>query len=273
VSERGGPQFIPRPEQWLEGRPAPWSPDFEPGDGAGSASGRATPLDASELGIARVREVFPRSRRGVPSPVENTGAAPSAVLVPFFDDESGELTEGGGLHVLLTRRSWGLRTHRGEVSFPGGRCELEETPAEAAVREAFEETDLDPDSVEVLGELDHLTTVTRRAYIVPVVALLSGVPDVTANPDEVDKVLFVPVAELLSAEVFREERWGSDELHRPVYFFELFGDSVWGATAAMLRQALALLVGVDPGPLEDLDPARGVATAFRLTDEQARGVV
>jgi len=94
-----------------------------------------------------------------------------------------------------------------------------------------------------------------------------------ANPAEVDAVLRVPVAELLAPGVYREERWGNEELHRPVYFFELVGDTVWGATAAMLRQALALLVGADAGSLTDLDPARGVSAAFRLTDEQARGVV
>jgi hypothetical protein len=125
----------------------------------------------------------------------------------------------------------------------------------------------------VLGELDHLTTVTRRAYIVPVLGLLPGRPEVTANPGEVDAVLFVPLAELLHPEVFREERWGDEELHRPVYFFELLGDTVWGATAAMLRQMLALLLGVDAGSLTDLDPARGAPPGFRLTAEQERGVV
>ncbi len=204
------------------------------------------------------------------------------MLVAFFvplDDADAEGDAGrspagaDGLHVLLTRRSWGLRTHSGEVSFPGGRCDPGESPADAAVREAWEETGLDPQSVEVLGELDHLTTVTRRAYIVPVVSVLTGWPDVVANPGEVDEVLMVPVAELLAPGVFREERWGNDDLHRPVYFFELVGDTVWGATAAMLRQALSMLVGADAGSLTDLDPARGVSSAFRLTEEQARGVV
>ncbi|MGI9576697.1 MAG: NUDIX hydrolase [Microthrixaceae bacterium] len=267
MSDRGGPQFIPRPDGWSEGRVAPWSPGFAEGDDESST------LDPAELTPERVREVFPRSRKGRTSPVETEGAAPSAVLVAFFMDDSPFEGADSGLHVLLTRRSWGLRTHRGEVSFPGGRCEAGETPAEAAVREAWEETALVPESVEVLGELDHLTTVTRRAYIVPVVALLASRPRVVANPGEVDEVLMVPVAELLSDEVFREERWGSDEVHRPVYFFELLGDTVWGATAAMLRQALALLVGADAGPLSDLDPARGISTAFRLTAEQSRGVV
>lgn len=264
MTGRGGPQFIPRPDEWRRGRPAPWHPDP---DGSGPPGPAAWP----RLDLDRVRRVFPPERRGRRSPVETSGAAPSAVLVAF--SEGSHDGAAGGLHVLLTRRSWGLRTHSGEVSFPGGRCDLGETPAKAAVREAHEEVALDPGHVEVLGELDHLTTVTRRAYIVPVVAVLCGRPGLTANPAEVDAVLSVPVEELLSPEVFREERWGSDELHRPVYFFELVGDTVWGATAAMLRQALALLVGVDPGSLTDLDPARGVSSAFRMTEEQRRGVV
>ncbi len=270
MSDRGGPQFIPRPEQWRNGRPSPWSPAFPNGRGPTDSDPFLAP---AELTIDRVRDVFPPDRRGTPSPVETEGAAPSAVLVAFFEERAPGGSGTSGLHVLLTRRAWGLRTHRGEVSFPGGRCDPGETPADAAVREAWEETALDTSAVEVLGELDHLTTVTRRAYIVPVVAALPGRPEVVANPGEVDEVLMVPVAELLSDEVFREERWGSDDLHRPVYFFELVGDTIWGATAAMLRQALALLVGADPGPLEDLDPARGIASAFRLTEEQARGVV
>jgi 8-oxo-dGTP pyrophosphatase MutT (NUDIX family) len=198
--------------------------------------------------------------------VEIEGVAASAVLVPLFSDADG-------MHVVLTRRSWGLRTHRGEVSFPGGRCDPGETAAEAALREAWEEVALDPDSVEVLGELDHLTTVTRRAFIVPVLGLMQERPLLRANPEEVDEALLVPLDELMSPGVFREERWGSEELHRPVYFFDLVGDTVWGATAAMLRQLLALLTGTDPGGAEDRDPAGGLTRAFRLDYPDPDGVV
>ena len=68
----------------------------------------------------------------------------------------------------------------------------------------------------------------------------------------------VPLSELMAPGVFREERWGEGEMSRPVYFFDLFGDTVWGATAALLRQLLARLTDTDPGGLTDLDPARGV---------------
>ncbi|MCB1260762.1 MAG: CoA pyrophosphatase, partial [Acidimicrobiales bacterium] len=118
-----------------------------------------------------------------------------------------------------------------------------ESPVEGALREAFEEVALDPSSVEVIGELDHLQTFTSRSFIVPFVGLLPGRPTLVPSPDEVDAVLHVPVRELLLDEVFREERWGLEPLARPLWFFELVGDTVWGATAAMLRNLLALGTG------------------------------
>ncbi|MFV0315364.1 MAG: NUDIX hydrolase [Microthrixaceae bacterium] len=302
---RGGPQFIPRPAAWRPGRDAPWS----------TVVGDHPPA----LDLDDVRRVFPPDRRGMRSPVADTGAAPSAVLVAFYMGTGGsEPVLGGGsggeepladppphgdmttgslpsgqalvgesrsgerlavepgaeeLYVILTRRSWGLRTHAGEVAFPGGRCELGESTAEAAVREAWEETSLDPDSVELLGELDHLTTVTRRAYIVPQVAVLAGRPELRANPGEVDRVLMVPVSELLDPEIFSEEQWGDGPRGHPVYFFALRGDTIWGATAAMLRQCLSLLVGADPGPLEDLDPARTMPPGYRVEADYEGRVV
>lgn len=204
---------------------------------------------------------------GHESPVKQLGARQFAVLVPVYG-------EGNDLTVVLTRRAGSLRTHKGEVSFPGGRAEAGENAVQTALREANEEVGLDPDSVETLGELDHLTTVTRKAYIVPVVGLLEGPPQGPINRAEVDKELHVPVAELLRPDVFREELWGTTEFYRPVYFFELYGDTVWGATAALLRQFLALLTGSDPGSGIDLDPASGMDAAhFDLYRDGMDGVV
>ncbi len=252
TERRGGPQVIPRPALWTPGRPAPWSQ-------VGSTSGLIVP--------ERVRDAVPPNRRGNPSPVASLGASPSAVLIPIYEHD-------GELWVVLTRRAQSLRTHRGEVSFPGGRADPGETMVQAALREANEEVFLDPLLVEPLGELDHLTTVTRRAYIVPVVGLLPGRPELGRNPAEVEAVLHVPLRELMSPGVFREERWGEGELSRPVYFFELVGDTVWGATAALLRQLLALLAGADPGGPTDLDPARGTEMVhFDLDPDGLGGVV
>ena len=239
--ERGGPQVIPRPGEWSHGRPAPWAEVADP---------------ASCCTLDRVAEVLPPGHRGRPSPVADEGGIPSSVLLPLYQGEHG-------VEVVLTRRAWNLRTHRGEVSFPGGRSEPGETPIHTACREAHEEVALRPELVHPLGELDHLTTVTRRAYIVPVVGVVDGRPELRANEHEVDGILFVPLAELLEPGVFREERWGTGETSRPIYFFELMGDTVWGATAAMLRQLLCRLTGVDRGEPVDDDPARDLPPGVR----------
>jgi 8-oxo-dGTP pyrophosphatase MutT (NUDIX family) len=221
---RGGEQRIPRPFNARAGGPAPWAhlpPERRRPSVADVARALAT------LGPAR-----PSDRE-----VADATAHPSAVLAPLYDEDGEAL-------VVLTRRTWGLRTHQGEVSFPGGRVEPGESPVDGALREAKEEIDLDPSSVEILGELDHLGTVTSGSFIVPLVGALPGRPATSPNPAEVDAVLHVPLAELLDPAIYREELWTfPDGLERKIFFFELVGDTLWGATAAMLRQLLGIVTG------------------------------
>jgi 8-oxo-dGTP pyrophosphatase MutT (NUDIX family) len=158
------------------------------------------------------------------------------VLAPLYELD-------GEVHVVLTRRAQHLRSHRGEVSFPGGGQEPGEDLLDTALREACEETGLDRSAVEIIGELDHLQTVTSRSFIVPFVGVLPGRPALEPNPAEVELILHVPLDELLLDGVYREERWGLPPLDRPIYFFEVVGDTIWGATAHMLRNLLALATG------------------------------
>ncbi len=159
----------------------------------------------------------------------------------------------GEAWVVLTRRSSALRVHSGEVSFPGGGQDRDEALADTARREAWEETGLDPVDVRIIGELDHLTTITSNSFIVPYVAVLPGRPELKASPAEVEAILHVALSELLDPEIFREERWVFEGQDRPIWFFELHGDTVWGATAAMLRQLLGFATGtVERGDLGHL---------------------
>jgi len=170
-----------------------------------------------------------------PFPALPYAAAPAAVLVLLFE-------EHGEARIVLTRRSNRLRSHTGEVAFPGGRLEPGEAPQVAALREATEEVGLDAGAVEILGQLAPLATVSSRAGITPFVGILPGRPDLEPNPAEVDIVFDVPLAEFLAPDVYRAELWdrmGAPE--RPVHFFELEEDTVWGATARILHELLELV--------------------------------
>ncbi len=164
-------------------------------------------------------------------------AKASAVLIALADGPQGP-------EVLLTRRSWELRHHRGEVSFPGGRLDPGETPVAAALREANEEVGLDPAQVSVHGELGHLNTVVSRSYIVPKVATVPERFSLRAETMEVDRVMWVPLAEFTRAGTYRSEMWGIDGTHRLLHFFELDDETVWGATAHMIVDLLCRSLAV-----------------------------
>lgn len=225
TARRGGAQRIPRPELWRPGRPAPWAhlPAAARTVDLGSLESILTARGPGRLRVDNWR----------PSATTRT----SAVLVPLYDDR-------GELHVVLTRRSPHLRSHTSEVSFPGGRSDDGESPLTTALREAEEEIGLAPTLVRPIGELDRFVTVGSASLVHPMVAALPGRPALVPAPAEVEHILHVPLAELLADGVFREELWPIGDRDRPITFFELYGDTVWGATAAMLRQLLALAVGI-----------------------------
>ena len=195
-----------------------------------------------DLGRLRARLAALGEPRVIDGPVPVASPQQSAVLAPLYEGDHGPA-------VVLTRRAAHLRNHRGEVSFPGGRQEDHDPDLVAtALREAHEEIRLEPTSVEVIGRLDRLSTFVSRSMIHPFVGVLPGPPaGLVPDPGEVDHILHVPLAELLDPEAFREEVWRfPDGNERPLVFFEVPGDTIWGATARMLRQLLNVALGLDP---------------------------
>ena len=162
----------------------------------------------------------------LPDRVPPVGRPAAAVLCGLFD-------EGGEARVILTRRSSRMRSHTSEVSFPGGRLEEGEAPLAAALREASEEIGLDSAAVEILGPLVPLATFSGQVLITPFLGVLPSRPRLCPNPEEVEWAFDVSLAELVSDDVYREELWlvpGAG--WRPVNFFELDGDTVWGQPPA-----------------------------------------
>ena len=208
----GGRQTIPRPPNTV----VEYDPPFRTGV-TWSVADLVGPVAAAS---APVLPTFPDARE-------------SAVLVVLADGPDGA-------EVLLTRRSMALTNHKGEISFPGGRCDPGETPVETALREAHEEVGLDPARPVVVGELEHLSTIVSRSYIVPVVAVLDERLDLRPRTIEADRVMWTPITELTRPGTYHRERWGMPPLDRPLHFFHLDDETVWGATARMLVDLLSL---------------------------------
>ena len=180
-----------------------------------------------------------------------TGRA-AAVLVLLADGPAGP-------EVLLTERAGTLRQHSGQVAFPGGRSDPGDADAAAtALREAEEETGLDPAGVEVMGTLPPLLLAHSGHEVTPVVAhWREPAPVAPVDPDEVARVERVPLSELLADDARLTLR-GPGGYVGPA--FAVRGLLVWGFTAEVLVRVLAF------GGLDRPAGARGGAV---LTLQQA----
>ncbi|MEM7204296.1 MAG: CoA pyrophosphatase [Planctomycetota bacterium] len=157
----------------------------------------------------------------------------AAVLAPLFE-------QAGADHVLYTRRRDDLKSHPGEISFPGGGREGGEHALACALRECEEEIGLAPAAVDVLGRLPERPSI-GGFYVHVFVGRLAAVDDLRIDPGEVAKLMSIPVAELM-----REERWEwrsvtRGHVRRQIPFFAHEGEMLWGLTGVLTQDLLARL--------------------------------
>jgi 8-oxo-dGTP pyrophosphatase MutT (NUDIX family) len=144
-------------------------------------------------------------------------------------------------HIVLTVRADTLGRHSGQVSLPGGGVEPGETFEQAALREAHEEVGLALDGISVLGALTPLDIPVSGFRLHPIVAVRREQPSLTAADGEVARILEVPVAHLADETALRFTRRVRDGRSYDVPAFHVDGFDIWGATAMVLAEFLALL--------------------------------
>lgn len=193
----------------------------------------SVPLDADTL---RLRFLA----AGADALVREDGAAravecrPAAVLVPV-------VVQPSGLTVLLTKRTDHLHHHPGQISFPGGRVEeTDVSPVMTALRETEEEIGLDPDKVELLGELPEYLTGTGFR-VTPVVGLVHPPFELALDTFEVAEAFEVPLSFLLDVANHKRHRMHYRGRMREYWAMPWKDYYIWGATAGMLVSLQRLL--------------------------------
>jgi len=189
---------------------------------------RALPGEAAQDALAPIpRREWPAGFD--PARIRN---AAGLLLVYPIDDRA---------HLVLTVRADTLNRHGGQVSLPGGVVDPGETFEQAALREAHEEVALPLDGVRVLGELTPIDIPVSGFRLHPVVAVRPTRPPLHPADGEVARILEPAVIELLEAGCVRSTQRMRDGRTVIVPAFHVSGHDIWGATAMVLAEFLALL--------------------------------
>jgi 8-oxo-dGTP pyrophosphatase MutT (NUDIX family) len=159
----------------------------------------------------------------------------SAVLAPLYRDPQGRLRL-----VFIRRSPHGL--HGGQIAFPGGRREPEDTDLLAtALREAEEEVGLDPATVDVLAELPVIETMATGFRVAPFLGHLNGAPPTWRRQEaEIDEILEVPIEDLIRPEAHSVELWQLPSWPEPreIPFYRIGQYKLWGATYKIVEPLL-----------------------------------
>lgn len=158
-----------------------------------------------------------------PKRIEDKISKKAGVIVPIYGNE-------GEIFIVLTKRTLNLKRHKGEISFPGGVCELSEDQQKTALRECFEEIGVKMEDLKLVGRLDD--TYTKTGYLIsPFVAFIPYPYNFMMNPKEVESLVFLPIQEILDPEFHEKD---SISLNK--------GEKIFGATLRILKNLARILL-------------------------------
>jgi len=176
------------------------------------------------------KRLFQRERRVI----EHPPLSHAAVLVPLFK-------KAEDCHLLFTKRSDQVKYHKGEISFPGGMVDEEDSELiNTALREAHEEIGLKESDVQIIGVLDDIVTVTEF-IVTPIVGLFPYPYPFKVSEVEIAELIEVPLSFLLRKDCFSEREIFRRDQREIVYAYQYGEHIIWGATARILKQFLDLI--------------------------------
>jgi 8-oxo-dGTP pyrophosphatase MutT (NUDIX family) len=181
-------------------------------------------------------EMAPLPRPGwEPDPDLPAPPRQGGVLVLFYP-------QADQLYLPLILRPTYDGAHSGQVSFPGGGQDaLDANITATALREAYEEIGVEPEQVQILGQLSKLYILPSNYEVTPTVGWIGHRPDFRTDPYEVAKLLEVRLSDLQDPHNRRQEEWQLRDRKANVPFFYVCGQTIWGATAMILSELLAVI--------------------------------
>ncbi len=164
-------------------------------------------------------------------PVEKNDLVKAAVFLPV-------IARSREYDLLFTKRSRAVEHHKGQISFPGGVCDPSDKDSIAtALREMEEEIGISQSAVCVLGTLNDFGTPTGF-QITPVVGLITTVPELRIQKNEVVSVFYVPLSFFVDPDNVRIEKRRVEGIEHKVFYYYYGSHTIWGATAFMIREFL-----------------------------------
>lgn len=174
-------------------------------------------------------------RNYTPNKLDDDTSAQGAVIVPIYSKEND-------LFMLFTKRTEALSSHKGQISFPGGKQEEnDKTLFDCAIRETHEEIGLERNKIELFGEIDQIKTFGSNVLLTPFVCKVDYPFNLEINENEVAEIIEVPFKEL-----FNRDNWDvkkvmlADVKERHIYYFHYKKWVIWGATGRIVNQFISL---------------------------------
>jgi 8-oxo-dGTP pyrophosphatase MutT (NUDIX family) len=157
----------------------------------------------------------------------------AAVLIPLFFKD-------GEAHLLFTKRTDKVETHKGQISFPGGMAdETDDKLRETALRETWEEMGIKSTDIQLLGKTDKFLTNTNF-MVTPYVGHFPYPYDFVISTDEIDRIIEVPLSHLIKPDIFEIKLWIKDDIKWNIHYYNYNGDIIWGVTGFLLSNFLQI---------------------------------